>query len=184
MSAVLEVTTAPRARGVLFRPDMAEAIAAGRKTVTRRVGATWSEVKAGDRLWGREQWRAPAICDALSPTAIGERALDAGYSRPAAPIWWSDGTFNRWCAEDHAHATEWGGPGRLRPAIHMPRWASRLELEVVSIRVEHPPMALLVDEAEAHREGFETAEAFLAAWVHLHPESPDPVFRVEFRRLS
>lgn len=172
-----------KARGLLFRADMARAVIEGRKTVTRRVGATWARVKVGDHLWGREAWRAPACCDALSPTQIGEKALEAGYPSPRGPLWYSDETFNGWCTPSEA-LRDWGGVGRLRPSLHMPRWACRIELEVVSVRVESPPVVLLVDDAEALREGFANAVAFLAAWTSMHPNYFGPIYRIEFSRVT
>jgi hypothetical protein len=182
---------------------MVAAILDGSKTVTRRTGATWAKTEPGDHLWVRERWRAPKHVGSLSPTEIAFRARDAGYSHPWAPIWFSDGTFNRKISE-HDAETIWGGPGRWRPSIHMPRWASRLRLEVVSIRPLSPrpipeplddeqPMGpadetawrLSVDDAEARAEGFPDAVAFGAAWLGMHGDDhPWPVYRVAFRRIG
>lgn len=66
----------------------------------------------------------------------------------------------------------------------MPRWASRVDLEVLSVTVQRPPLALVVDDAEARREGFADAVEFLAAWVAMHPDYNGDIYRIEFRRLG
>ncbi len=81
---------------------------------------------AGDRLWVREQWQAWTEFDKTPPSQI---PTSSGINFTA------DG--NVWDA-------------RLRSAAHMPRWASRLSLDIVSVRAErlHP-----LSEKDARAEG-------------------------------
>lgn len=90
----------------------------------------------GDRLWVREAFRFAASLDRLSPNDVGEKAIDAGYNTPWAPTQFE---------ADGRRAGAWHGfdtpptvttPGKLRPGIHMPRWACRLVLGVTGVRVE------------------------------------------------
>jgi hypothetical protein len=88
-------------------------------------------VFVGDTLWVKETWRSIRALDHCSPTEMGRRALEAGYSKPWAPLLYdADGAVNgEWGAAG-------GDPGKTRVSIHMPRWASRLSLRVTDVRVE------------------------------------------------
>ena len=72
----------------------------------------------GDRIWVRETWRS---------TGDGGRA-DYMAPRNLQPhqVWYD--------ADGAAPASEC--TGKTRTSIHMPRWASRILLEIVSVRVE------------------------------------------------
>lgn len=73
----------------------------------------------GDRLWARESgWQPPY----LSPKMLRE-----GADTWPRYIYNADGDEKEWCRENG-----W----KCRPSIHMPRWASRITLEIVSVRVE------------------------------------------------
>jgi len=137
-------------RPILFSGAMIRAILAGQKTQTRRAakpvkhpdlgnpydpGALVSELqhvigracpygKPGDRLWVRETWSTHACFDHLPP---GECPKSIHY--------WADGEIKT---------------GKRRPSIHMPRWASRILLEIVSVRVERLQS---ISEADAEAEG-------------------------------
>jgi hypothetical protein len=72
----------------------------------------------GDLLWVRETWAARPDYDDLPTSECGNEG-----------IWW------------RASQTAWPQGyetchGKWRPSIHMPRWASRLTLELVEVRAE------------------------------------------------
>ena len=69
----------------------------------------------GDRLWVRETF---ATWDG--------GARDLAYRADTSGSEWSD------LLHDRRH----GAPWRVRPSIHMPRWASRLTLTVTDVRVQ------------------------------------------------
>lgn len=129
----------PRERPIIFSAEMVKAILGSRKTQTRRVcklanPRSRDAVKhcpygrVGDRLWLREAWAAQHRFDARKPSEI-----------PAG-------------SKVHYRAT-WEGPSGLlwRTPIYVPRWASRVTLEITDIRVQR-----LVDitEQDAATEGF------------------------------
>lgn len=129
-------------RPILFSGPMVRALLDDTKTQTRRIWKmpkdhNWSDEKkglvvwegngceyavdelrcpygmVGDRLWVREAWSTCGIYDKKAP-------------RDMAPFWL--GTI-RYLASGQKS-------GRTRASMHMPRWACRLELEIVSVRVE------------------------------------------------
>lgn len=117
----------------------------------------------GDRLWVREAFRFPSTLDMHSPAAVGDKALDAGYSAPWCPTYFEADTSFR---------GEWRGfvtppaeavPGRLRAGMHMPRWASRITLEVMGVRVERLQD---ISEADCWAEGIEAIDGMFDQEIH------------------
>lgn len=156
-----------RERPILFSSPMVRAILAGTKTQTRRVvkpprnrpafvlldhGNGWWPYQSddddgesalcddgmehpytcpygrpGDRLWVRETFAAAIYSDGMRFVEYkADRSLSDfdGYDNPAG--------------------------GRWRPSIHMPRWASRITLEITDVRVERLQD---ISEADAVAEG-------------------------------
>jgi hypothetical protein len=143
----------PKERPILFSGPMVRAILDGRKTQTRRVVKSllgvgkvtefdksetlgwdytfrdkrdrWNDLslsqlvercrhgKPGDRLWVREAFR-------LAPLGNGPRDE---FGRPAVTHFRS--------TDSHLFPNV-----KWKPSIHMPRWASRITLEVTGARVE------------------------------------------------
>ena len=137
-------------RPILFSAEMVRAILAGRKTQTRRVVKSpvsthcnilgisaehepmilhkddwfkpceWSPYGIpGDRLWVRETWAAPGNWDDIKPSKLIEYP---GFNTDLIAY----------------RATEKFGDAYFtwRPSIFMPRWASRILLEITDVRVE------------------------------------------------
>lgn len=168
-----------RERPVLFSAPMVRAILTGTKTQTRRIakpvrhpdlgnlydpGALVLEHEPqhvidracpfgqpGDRLYVRETYRFTSDFDADSPARVAERCLDAGYRTPWAPLQYEvDGAKREWRHVGTPPHDEPPKPGKLRPSIHMPRWASRILLEITAVRVERLQS---ISEADARAEG-------------------------------
>lgn len=131
----------------------------------------------GDRLWVREAFRLTDTFDADSPNRVAERCLDAGYSKPWAPLQFeADGSQRNWMnVGTLTYPTTSPQAGKLRPGIHMPRWVSRITLEVSGVRVERLQD---INEHDAAAEG-------VAAWAPgaLSPESQSADLSDQFRWL-
>lgn len=81
--------------------------------------------KPGDRLWVREThafiWPGDSAPDDIKDCNVQYRADTDGRSAPGA---WPDDE------RSHPEAPRW------KPSIFMPRWASRITLEITAVRVE------------------------------------------------
>ena len=131
-----------RERPILFSAPMVRAILDGTKTQTRRVvkpaHKAWIEMpvthqlgewdkrplpygKTGDRLWVREAF-------AIVPRTAYR--CSEGVQQTLRPDDDHDAAIYR---EGWVRST---GGFRWRPSIHMPRWASRINLEITGVRVE------------------------------------------------
>lgn len=131
-------------RPILYTGEMVSQILADRKTKTRRLvkagdwkhfcalnglgnavftddEVTYKEVRCpygqvGDRLWVRETWGYE-----LDATFAGLRRTGIPLSYEIERVYYQAGDG-------------WDGP--WIPSIHMPRWASRITLEITEVRVE------------------------------------------------
>jgi len=134
---------------LLFSAPMARAFVEGRKGVTRRFDRRLLKAKSGDLLLGKETWRTTEGLNNLSPAAIAEKCVDAGYHKPWAPIEYvADGDRRDWL--DGFEGQGEPKPGKLRVSIHMPDWACRIRARIVSVREEHLQD---ITEEDARAEG-------------------------------
>lgn len=153
-------------RPILFSAPMVRAILNGSKTQTRRVAKGLIACpygKPGDQLWVREAWRIGAwdenrpafaldYCDGARkewievPDAMGDdgELFDRLWQQS------SDDAAKALGIQDRYQWEPGQSPCRWRPSIHMPRWASRIQLEITGIRVERLQD---ISEADAEAEG-------------------------------
>ena len=105
----------------------------------------------GDRLWVRESWCAADTMyyehDQSPPRVVGYLADRSALSFEDA----FDGRKPRVIPAFDREQWNWKRL-RGRPSIHMPRWASRLSLDVVSVGVERVQD---IDDEGATREGIQ-----------------------------
>lgn len=130
-----------KSRPILFSAPMVRELLDGSKTQTRRVAKT-------EIVLGREALFAPRPGNKHAPTFLlpdaKEQALAfCPYGQPGDQLW----VRETHCAFDvgrvHYRADYQSDPvgekehGVIwKPSIHMPRWASRITLEIVSVRLE------------------------------------------------
>ena len=162
-------------RGIIFNGEMVRAILDGSKTQTRRViknqpfDRSWSrhdhhiEIVSGRADEGAEidglhayTKSSGGVWSAKCPFGkVGDRlyvretfaCFDADWIFPGRPHDLKDGPWENVVYS----ATEAKIPrGTKRPSIHMPRWASRITLEITDIRVERLHG---INEEDAKAEG-------------------------------
>ena len=157
-------------RPILFSAPMVRAILEGRKTQTRRVVKSnwdakdddnWPMVMDEDGLWFRQ---------ACPYGQIGDRL----WVREAFFIDEGKGSV-RYRASGHVSPFGW------KPSIHMPRWASRILLEITSVRVERLQD---ISEVDALAEGITESQidTELKAAEEMDQVEPNPA-RCCFRYL-
>lgn len=140
--------------------------------------------RAGDRLWVREPWRSTADLDNYSGNEMADRCLDAGYHTPWAPIQYeADGARRDW---QHTSMPLYVGPpqpGRYRHGRFMPRWASRIELEVTRVRVERL-QAINHMDALAEGVGLNASAADVPMTVPAGESLPRAMFRALWEQIN
>ncbi|EMM7212589.1 hypothetical protein WJH64_000694 [Klebsiella pneumoniae] len=111
----------------------------------------------GERIWVRETWAT--LGNEEGCYVDWEDNLCKGDERSAARIYRASceqrpGDYGLWSIPDDAywkpHTKEHKFEGAWRPLIHMPRWASRILLEITDVRVER---LNAISEEDARAEG-------------------------------
>lgn len=203
-------------RGMIFNGEMVRAILDGRKTQTRRVLATYQDAvkfcpewdvngkqifivlgekdhtgmnpvitaipcpfgQQGDRIWVRETFR------------VHSRATDV------ATLVYRASVRNSWTEQTHrvpvAVCNKPATPEKWTPSIHMPRWASRILLEIIDVRVERLNS---ITESDAEAEGVTDTgfgdllvDGFRYLWKSIYGDDSwqaNPwVWVIEFKRVE
>jgi hypothetical protein len=170
-------------RPIIFSGPMVRSILDGRKTQTRRVVKYKANAEEGSTVHPHECPFGP----------VGTRLwVRETWRLPAgAPIGWVD-----YKADDDRVGFKW------RPSIFMPRWASRITLEVMGVKVERLQD---ISEADTMAEGVDLSNElypninasykarikFMTLWNSINGKKPgrawvdNPfVWAITFRRLK
>lgn len=122
--------------------------------------------RPGDRLWVRETWR----CEELESGLDGVRFKADGSFRAientpdAADAWVLAFRPGMQGVKRVGQAAK---EGKWRPSIYMPRWASRITLEILNVRVER---LQCISKEDARAEGMSGAWLWSKARNARHPE--------------
>lgn len=196
-----------REKPILFSGPMVRAILDGTKTQTRRVlktqppllgrirhawfnapiygftdedipAASWWKIKCpygqpGDRLWVRETWGTGS-----RPHPI--RGTDEGIEYRADQYFVDEIESLPLCTECVPADFELDSvPSGWRPSIFMPRWASRITLEVTGVRVEQLQD---IGEADARAEGAKSMDIVTGRQT-LDPDSRQGSYVAHYREI-
>ena len=195
-------------RPIIFNAEMVRAIMAGTKTQTRRVikpqpeadhigsfggvgepfayafehEEKWRYCPYGgtkEKLWVRETWAVAECFDSIKPSKLNLTARNVEYRAEPKKTGYLGLVRGKW-----------------RPSIFMPRWSSRITLEIADVRVERLQD---ITEEDAKAEGvkhgssamghvFTHKEHFRGLWNGIngkkHPWESNPwVWVVEFKKI-
>jgi len=169
------MTTATKERPILFSSTMVRAIIDGRKTQTRRVVKLDAELRGRGCASLEGSWWDPSFGGRLKVPGPHETThrLFCPYGLPGERLWvretWQheDGSCDDHKCGQPTHiyhkATEsFPESIRWRPSIFMPRWASRITLEVTSVRVERVKE---ISEEDAEAEGVKRGSCNCTNWA-------------------
>ena len=206
-------------RGMIFNAEMVRALLSGRKTQTRRIikpqpeatlsgslsgkwlsrplnGLLLPKIEdiaihcpfgvVGDRIWVRETFQGPLFDYDLMDSYSKD---PTPFEKPEFCVYKADGVPapEFYDADDELHCC-W------RPSIHMPRWASRILLEITNVRVERLKS---ISDGDAIREGCSTADmksgdcvadVFARLWASIYGDeswNSNPwVWVIDFKRIE
>lgn len=123
-------------RPILFSDPMVRAILAGAKTQTRRIMKPQpTRVDGGVPFGDGPKWARAAPGSAVIGCPHGKRG-DRLWVREAHYIIGEYREVFFRATQDSNNSPTLSWPGPWRPSIHMPRWASRITLEVTGVLVE------------------------------------------------
>lgn len=202
-------------RAIIFSGNMVKAILEGHKSQTRRVRGL-GEVNADPirwRVWGPEHEGNWAFTDHPHQGEKGNIVrVRCPYGQKGDRLYVKE-TWSHDCPHcddlkcgnpDHVWyranesqivADSFAGPASWRSPLFMPRWASRITLEIVGVRVERVQQISELDcEAElgapSHSLGNDAYPKFAALWDTINAArgyswATNPwVFVIEFRKVN
>jgi hypothetical protein len=197
-------------RPILFSGEMVRAILGGRKTQTRRVVKDQPEFGVqpchySDTGWAETHERGTCKCTNVT-NPYGNPGERLWVRESFTPRYFDDGR-PAYKADWTSGAAEYVKEPKWKPSIHIPRYLSRINLEITNVRVERLNE---ISEEDAKAEGVEALSepifqcmceerctcggpityrnGFESLWYKIngkkHPWSSNPwVWVIEFRRV-
>ncbi|MCA7012502.1 hypothetical protein LF934_07560 [Dickeya dadantii] len=184
-------------RGMIFNADMVRAILDGRKTQTRRIIKLSHERGMVNPVVCGKNGEISSVTCRLAPTlcphgGVGDR------------LWVRETFASGLCTETTlayraTHKPEdleegWGEAIKWTPSIHMPRWASRITLEITGVRVERLNDISDVDamaegcSTSCMRSGDSLSDVYARLWSSIYGadnwQANPWVWVIEFRRVE
>ncbi|EKN4009771.1 hypothetical protein NUF65_001424 [Yersinia enterocolitica] len=198
---------------ILFNSEMVNAILSGRKTQTRRIMKVqpaecshthWPEYPNPEwKLYDRG-WNCAVCGNGVSLTERDVTGIICPLGKPGDQLWVREAFAAGLCTESTlayraTHKTEdleegWGETIKWTPSIHMPRWASRINLLITGVRVERLQD---ISDADASAEGCKISsmqsgdclsDMFARLWKSIYGDESwqaNPwVWVIEFERME
>lgn len=198
---------------ILFNAEMVNAILSGRKTQTRRIMKVqpaecnhthWPEYPNPEwKLYDRG-WNCAVCGNGVSLTERDVTGIICPLGKPGDRLWVREAFAAGLCTESTlayraTHKTEdleegWGETIKWTPSIHMPRWASRINLLITGVRVERLQD---ISDADASAEGCKISsmqsgeclsDMFARLWKSIYGDESwqaNPwVWVIEFERME
>ncbi len=207
-----------KSKPIIFSTESIVAILEGRKSMTRRVIRPQPEESGellkkpayliGDRLWVRERWRLRGwdwdVCECLIQYSDGMELWKAypAFRKNSLDAWedWvieqTDRLLQR-NGESPEPNSEFGFAVKItdddpwQSPIFMPKWASRITLEVTMVRAER--LKSIMGSGDVEKEGFISLNGnrgFAQTWNNLNAKRGFDYFAnpfvwvYEFRRVK
>ena len=164
-------------RPIIFKGEMVKAILDGRKTQTRRVVKNVEDLTV---FFRDDKFGCPFKCP---------------YGKPGDRLWVRETWADVNTSEGPAICYRADGDVQIiwRSSIYMPRWASRITLKILDIRVERLQD---ISEKDAIAEGIQPSDyakpkaAFMRLWDSINAKKPGKswkdnpwVWVIEFSRV-
>lgn len=178
-------------RPIIFSGEMVSAIISGRKTMTRRV--VKQSLPIGTRWYGVVE---DELCYRIVDSKSVNTLCKCPYGQVSDRLWVRE-TYNieiNLSNREKAvcYRADEDVPFGWKPSIFMPRWASRITLEITNIKVEQLQD---ITEKDAKAEGCQQSathscrEKFAGLWDSIngkkHPWASNPwVWVIEFQKVK
>jgi hypothetical protein len=196
---------APESRPILFSAPMVRALLAGTKTQTRRPVKPQPDFDTARAMLGGDTSGASIVYDHAfgglglkrgNGTGFVQPNIRCPYGQPGDRLWvreaWAPKAIDPECTTIAYRATDDECNGPWKPSIHMPRWASRILLEVTEVRVQRPQE---ISHEDAEQEGVKCdmsalgfRDHFAALWDRINGcgswDANPWVWVVSFKRIT